>query len=196
MTRIVDLTDPTPPNGKDVHTPSSRAGWRRWLESNHDRPEGIWVVYRKKSSDLDGPVYDDLVDEAVCFGWIDSRLHRVDDDRVMQWFTPRRAGGIWSALNKERVDRLVRDGHMAAPGRAVIEQARADGSWSQTDEVDALVVPPDLDAALAGHPAARRAYDALSDSLKKRYLWWIHTAKRPTTRAKRINETVRQLAEG
>ena len=196
MTRIADLDEPSSPNGKDVLTPASRADWRSWLASNHDRQEGLWIVYRKKSSSLDGPVYDDLVEEALCFGWIDSRSRRVDDDRVMQWFSPRRKGGLWSALNKDRIERLVGEGLMTEVGQATIDEAKADGSWSQADEVDALVVPSDLQAALDAAPAAKAAYRALADSAKRQYLWWIHSAKRPSTRADRIEETIRRLPSG
>jgi len=185
---------PTSPNGKDVVVPPSRAQWRRWLASNPDREEGVWIVYRKKSSDLVGPVYDDLVEEALCAGWIDSTARRVDDARVMQWFSPRRTGGVWSALNKQRIERLVDDGLMTERGQAVIDAAKADGSWSQFDDIDALIVPPDLRNALAANPAAQRAYEGLSASAKRQHLWWIHSAKRPATRAKRIEETIERLA--
>ncbi len=194
MVRTADLDDPSSPNGKEVLTPPSRADWRSWLASNHDRQEGLWIVYRKKSSTLDGPMYDDLVEEALCFGWIDSQSRRVDDDRMMQWFSPRRKGGLWSALNKRRIERLIREGLMTEAGRATIDEAKADGSWSQTDEVDALIVPPDLEDALDAVPQAKAAYEALIDSAKKQYLWWIQTAKRPDTRANRIEETVRRLS--
>ncbi|MDH3397321.1 MAG: YdeI/OmpD-associated family protein, partial [Acidimicrobiia bacterium] len=191
-----DLDDPPSPNGRDVLTPPSRADWRGWLASNPDRRQGLWIVYRKKSSSLDGPTYDDLVEEALCFGWIDSQSRRVDGDRMMQWFSPRRKGGLWSALNKDRIARLMREGLMTEVGRATIDEAKADGSWSQTDEVDALIVPADLQAALDAAPEAEAAYQAMIDSAKKQYLWWIHTAKRPTTRANRIEEAIRKLASG
>jgi uncharacterized protein YdeI (YjbR/CyaY-like superfamily) len=196
MTRTADLDDPSSPNGKDLLTPPGRADWRSWLASNPDRQEGLWIVYRKKSSSLDGPVYDDLVEEALCFGWIDSQSRRVDDDRMMQWFSPRRRGGLWSALNKDRIERLVREGLMTEVGQATIDEAKADCSWSQTDEVDALVVPSDLQTALDAAPEAKAAYQALTDSAKKQYLWWIHSAKRPATRANRIEETIRRLSSG
>ena len=196
MARTADLDDPSSPNGKEVLTPFSRADWRSWLASNPDRQEGLWIVYRKKSSSLEGPVYDDLVEEALCFGWIDSQSRRVDDDRMMQWFSPRRKGGLWSALNKDRIARLMREGLMTEVGRATIDEAKADGSWSQTDEVDALIVPADLQAALDAAPEAEAAYQAMIDSAKKQYLWWIHTAKRPATRANRIEETIRRLSSG
>ena len=196
MKRATDLEDPPSPNGKEVLTPSSRADWRSWLASNPDRQEGLWIVYRKKSSSLDDPVYDDLVEEALCFGWIDSQSRRVDDDRMMQWFSPRRKGGLWSALNKQRIERLTRDGLMTGVGQTTIDEAKADGSWSQTDEVDALIIPPDLQAAFESTPDAQAAYRALIDSAKKQYLWWIHSAKRPATRASRIEETIRRLSSG
>ena len=194
ITRIDDLDDPTAPDGKHVLAPPSRTDWREWLASNLDRQEGLWIVYRKKSSSLDGPVYEDLVEEALCFGWIDSRVRRADDDRMMQWFSPRRKGGLWSALNKERIERLICAGHMAEVGQAAIDRAKVDGSWSQLDEVDALVVPPDLQTALEAAPEAVTDYEPLGDSAKKQYLWWIHSAKRPATRANRIEETIRRLS--
>ncbi len=195
MASVADLPDPASPNGKDVHTPSSRDSWRRWLSAHHDRDEGLWVVYRKKSSGLDGPTYDDLVEEALCFGWIDSQVRRVDDDRRMQWFSPRRRGGLWSASNKARIERLVRDGLMTEAGQGVIDTAKVDGSWSQTDEVDALIIPPDLERAFDANPAAAVAFASLPDSLKRRYLWWIHEAKRTDTRDRRVAETVRRVVE-
>lgn len=181
-------------DGKEVLVPSSRSGWRQWLASNSERQDGLWIVYRKKTSSLDGPVYDDLVEEALCFGWIDSRVRRVDDNRLMQWFSPRRGGGLWSAVNKERVAQLIASGQMTEHGQAAIDQAKADGSWSQLDDVDALIVPPDMRIALQAVPDAEAAYEALSSSAKKQYLWWIQSAKRPATRSSRIDETVRKLS--
>ena len=194
MTRTVDLTEPDSPNGKEVITPETRADWREWLGANPDRKDGVWVVYRKKSSGLEGPLYDDLVEEALCFGWIDAVTHRVDEERLLQWFSPRRQGGLWSALNKQRIERLQRDGLMTEAGQEVIDKAKTDGSWSQTDEVDALIVPPDLDSALDAVPEARATYEGLRDSAKKQLLWSIYSAKRPETRAKRITDVVRSLS--
>jgi uncharacterized protein YdeI (YjbR/CyaY-like superfamily) len=192
--RTVDLAQPASPNGKEVFTPSTRAEWRSWLAEHPDRSDGLWVVYRKKSSDLDGPIYDDLVEEALCFGWIDSLTRRVDDHRMVQWFSPRRPGGLWSALNKERIERLQRDGLMTASGQTAIDQAKADGSWSQTDQVDALIVPPDLEAAFKTAPGARMVYEELPDSAKKQELWAVYSAKRPETRARKIAEMVDRLS--
>lgn len=188
--------DSLSPDGKEVMVPSSRDAWRRWLATNPQRKDGLWVVYRKKTTTLDGPVYDDLVEEALCFGWIDSRMRRVDDDRVIQWFSPRRSGGLWSAVNKERIARLVASGHMTERGQAAIDEAKADGSWSQLDDVDALIVPPDLRAALQAVAGAEAGYEALSNSAKKQYLWWIQSAKRPATRTNRIEDMIRELTDG
>lgn len=194
MTSIAELPDPPSPNGKEVLVPTTRAVWREWLASNHERPDGLWVVYRKKSSKLDGPLYVDLVDEALCFGWIDSLTRRVDEDRLIQWYSPRRPGGLWSAPNKARVERLRAEGLMTAAGQMAIDRAQADGSWSQADAVDALVVPADLAEAMDAAPQAKAAYEALSDSEKKQILWSIYSAKRDPTRAARIERVVDRLS--
>jgi uncharacterized protein YdeI (YjbR/CyaY-like superfamily) len=195
MKNITHLRHPVSPNGKEVFIPESRTMWRRWLAENGNRPEGLWVVYRKKASELEGPLYDDLVEEALCFGWIDSQVRRLDDERRIQWFSPRRKGGLWSTLNKERVDRLTRLGLMAPAGQKVIDEAVADGSWSQADDVDALIIPSDLEVALDAVPAARDTYESLADSVKRQHLWWIQSAKRASTRSARITELTRRLTE-
>lgn len=194
MARITDLAAPESPNGKQMLIPATRAEWRSWLAANWDRRDGLWVVHRKKASHLEGPLYDDLVEEALCFGWIDSQSRRVDDDRKIQWFSPRRSGGLWSALNKERIEHLHRQGLMTDVGRAVIDRAKGDGSWSQTDDVDALIIPPDLGIAFDGAPKARHAYEQLPDSAKKQHLWAVYSAKRPETRAKRIAQVIESLS--
>jgi uncharacterized protein YdeI (YjbR/CyaY-like superfamily) len=196
MTDISDLEDPPSPNDKELLTPVTRTAWRSWLERHGDRAHGLWLVYRKKTSPLSGPTYEDLVEEALCFGWIDSQTRRVDDDRTMQWFSPRRRGSIWSAANKARIDRLEQDGMMAEPGREAIARAKADGSWSQTEDVDALIVPPDLEAAFDAAPRARSVYLALPDSVKRQTLWGIYSAKRSQTRKTRIAQTIETLEAG
>ena len=194
MTNVAALELPDSPNGKDVFVPPSRAEWRTWLSAEADRSDGIWLVYRKKSSSLDGPLYHELVEESLCFGWIDSVTKRVDDDRLIQWFSPRRKGGIWSALNKERIERLMSQGLMSERGQRVIDEAMADGSWSQHDDVEALVVHEDLREALDGAPVARDAWEALSSSTKKQYLWQVYSAKRAETRSTRIESLIQDLS--
>ena len=125
-----------------------------------------------------GPLYEDLVEEALCFGWIDTQARRLDDERRIQWFSPRRKGGLWSALNKQRVERLIDHGLMTSAGQRVIDSALADGSWSQADDVDALVIPLDLAVAFNSARPARDTYESLPDSTKKQHLWWIQSAKR------------------
>lgn len=196
MTNVADLEVPDSPNGKNVIVPPSRAEWRTWLSAEADRSDGLWLVYRKKSSSLDGPLYHELVEESLCFGWIDSVTKRVDDDRLIQWFSPRRKGGIWSALNKERIERLTSQGVMAERGQRVIEEAMADGSWSQYDDVEALVVHEDLREALDGAPVARDAWETLSSSTQKHYLWQVYSAKRAETRSTRLEALIQELSSG
>jgi uncharacterized protein YdeI (YjbR/CyaY-like superfamily) len=170
---------------------TERSQWRRWLSRNHERAEGIWLVtYKKHCGDRYLP-YDAVVEEALCFGWIDSLPRRLDADRTMLLLTPRRPGSPWSRLNKQRVAALEDAGRIAPSGRTKIEAAREDGSWTVLDEVEDLVVPDDLASALDGETGARSGYEALSPSVKKGILWWIKSAKRPTTRADRIARTVR-----
>lgn len=190
---MAELAEPVSPNGKEVLAPASRADWRKWLAEHPGRDEGLWLVYKKKSSAIEGPVYDDLVEEALCFGWIDSVVRQVDEDRRMQWFSPRRKGGLWSALNKERIERLKAQGKMTQRGQRVIDEAMVDGSWSQADEADALIMPDDLKRALDSAPEAKAAYESLTDSAKKGYLWRVYSAKRAQTRVNRIEAIVREL---
>jgi uncharacterized protein YdeI (YjbR/CyaY-like superfamily) len=150
----------------------------------------------KKGNSVTTLTYEDAVQEALCFGWIDSTVNRLDAHRFKQLFTPRKPGGTWARTNKERVEKLIASGSMTPAGMAPIEAAKADGSWTLLDEVDALVIPADLAAALGADPAAAHAFEALPDSPKKLALYWIQTAKRPETRAKRVAETVRAAAEG
>jgi uncharacterized protein YdeI (YjbR/CyaY-like superfamily) len=174
---------------------TTRAAWRRWLEKNHASAGSIWLVIEKKASG--GKVsYDDVIEEGLCFGWVDSRTRPLDERRYMLLFSPRKAKSGWSRTNKERVERLVRDGLMAAPGLAKVESAKGDGSWTSLDAIENLEVPPDLAAALARNAAAGKYFKSFRRSVQKVILLWIATAKRPETRAKRIDETVRLAAKG
>jgi uncharacterized protein YdeI (YjbR/CyaY-like superfamily) len=175
--------------------PRDRAAWRRWLATNHADSSGILLVLKKKSATGRGLLYEEALEEALCYGWIDSKTQRADEDHVVQLFTPRRPQSVWSRLNKERVARLASEGKMAAPGLAAIERAKGNGSWTALDSVEALEVPDDLAAALAGNKKAARHFEAFSPSAKKGYLRWVQSAKRSETRAKRIRETVRLAAQ-
>jgi uncharacterized protein YdeI (YjbR/CyaY-like superfamily) len=174
----------------------SRSEWRDWLAANHGSVEGVWLISHKKATGK--PVLDhaEAVEEALCFGWIDSLRNTIDDERFIQLFTPRRRRSPWSKINKGRVGRLIAAGMMTEAGLASIEQATRDGSWEVCDAVESMTIPPDLEAALAGSPAARAAFEQLSPSLTKQIPWRIASAKRPETRAKRIAEIVAAAAEG
>lgn len=176
--------------------PADRADWRRWLAVNHASAPRVWLVSAKKSSGRQRLSYDDAVEEALCFGWVDSTVRRVDDDRNEQLFTPRRRGGTWAATNKARVARLTADGLMAEAGLAAVAAAQADGSWTLLDDVEALRLPDDLVAALAADPSAERGFDGLTMSVRKQALWWIVSAKREDTRARRIAAVVAAAREG
>jgi uncharacterized protein YdeI (YjbR/CyaY-like superfamily) len=176
--------------------PADRAAWRDWLAANHATASGVWAVVYRRSTGKPTVTYEELVEEALCFGWIDSRPGTLDDERTMLRFTPRRPGSAWARSNKERVARLMADGRMTAAGLRLVEAARADGSWDVLDDVDALLVPDDLAAALAGDPVAGRWFAAQGASIKKPILYWVTSAKRPETRARRISEVLRYAAAG
>jgi uncharacterized protein YdeI (YjbR/CyaY-like superfamily) len=172
----------------------SRQEWRQWLAENHTRTDGIWLVTFKKHCGDKYMSNDDIVEEALCFGWIDSLPRKLDDDRTMLWLAPRKPGSGWSKVNKERIERVMATGLMTPAGLEKIEAAKSDGSWSALDGVETLEVPPDLAAALAGFPSAPQNFAAFPRSARRGILEWILNAKRPETRAKRVEETAR-LAE-
>jgi len=174
--------------------PASRAAWRRWLERHHTRDRGVWFVYFKKSSGKQRSTYDDLVEEALCFGWIDGQARALDDERSMLWLSPRKPKSVWSAPNKARVARVMAAGLMHPAGLAKVELARQNGSWQALEATDRLDVPDDLAEALAASPDARVHFDAFPASAKKAVLEWIRQAKRPETRARRVAEAARMAA--
>lgn len=147
------------------------------------------MVFLRDGRRFEGPGYMDLVEEALCFGWIDSVVKKLDADRLIQWFSPRRPGGIWSALTKERITRLEAEGLMTDRGRAAIEAAKADGSWNRYDPVEALIIPEDLAQALDS-VGLRGVFEGLSPSMRKQHLWAVYSAKRPETRADRIGKVI------
>lgn len=174
---------------------TSRAEWRAWLEAHYSRAEGIWLVTYKQHCGERYVPYDAIVEEALCFGWIDSLPRKLDRDRTQLYISPRRPGSPWSRLNQQRVQRLIKQGQMTAAGQDKIDQAQKDGSWSIYDEVEDLIIPPDLAAALQANEPAQGYFQAFSNSAKKGILWWIKSAKRPATREQRIEKTVRLAAE-
>jgi len=173
---------------------ADRAAWRRWLGKEHARSPGIWLVFDKKSSRPDRLAYGDAVEEALCFGWIDSLVRRIDDARYVQLFTPRKPKSTWSRSNKVRVERLLAEGLMAAAGLASIALAKTNGSWESLDAVEAFVMPDDLVTALAAAPRAPENFAAFAPSARKGYLHWISQAVRSETRAQRIAKVVELAA--
>lgn len=177
-----------------VH-PLSRKAWREWLRRQHARSTGVWLIAYKQGTGKPRFSYDEAVEEALCFGWIDSKPRKLDDERSMLWFSPRKPRTGWSKLNQQRVERLLAAGLMQPAGLAKIEAARADGSWNKLNEVEALVIPPDLVAALDRLPPARQYFEAFPKSVRRGILEWILNAKRSETRAKRIEETATLAAK-
>lgn len=173
----------------------SRAELRRWLEKNHGKSQGVWlVIYKKHVADKHLP-YEEMVAEALCFGWIDSLPRKLDADRSMRYLSPRKPGSPWSRINKGHIKKLKKAKLIRPAGLRAIEQARADGSWSVLDDVEDLIVPPDLKRALAAVPPALKNFETFPPSAKKGLLWWVKSAKTDATRSKRIAETADKAAQ-
>jgi len=167
----------------------SRAELHKWLAKNHARKEAIWLVTWKKGGPVPHLPWSEIVDEALCFGWIDSLPRKLDDARTMLLLSPRRAGSGWSAINKKKAEALIAAGRIAPPGLAAIARAKKDGSWTKLDAAHALEMPADLAASLAAAAPATANFTAFSPSSRRAILEWIGAAKKPETRAKRIAET-------
>jgi uncharacterized protein YdeI (YjbR/CyaY-like superfamily) len=167
-----------------------REEWGQWLSGNHETSPGVWLIYYKKNSEKQGISYDDAVEEALSFGWIDSKVNTLDEERYMQVFTPRKPGSIWSKLNKQRIEKLMKNGLMKPSGLEKVEAAKKDGSWNFLDDIEKLVIPEDLREILEENPSACKSFEGYSDSVKKRALYWIASAKRNETRIRRIKKIV------
>ena len=170
-------------------SPASRNAWRAWLVDCHDKSEGTWVVQFKKATGMPTVTNDELVEEAIAFGWIDSTPRKIDADRFAVWCSPRRAGSNWSALSKERAEKMITAGRMTPAGQAAIDRAKADETWGALESVEALEVPDDLAEALAARPPAADEFERFPPSVKRGILEWIINAKTDKTRSKRVHET-------
>lgn len=170
--------------------PRSRRAWRAWLEKNHASSSGIWLVYAKKHTGIPSLTYNDAVEEALCFGWIDSLMHPIDDSHYKQIFTPRKETSAWSALNKTRVERLITNGLMTAAGMTLIEIAKRTGRWNAWDATDALTMPPELKRAINANAAAKKNWPTYTASQQKGFLRMVGDAKTPETRAKRVARVI------
>jgi len=187
-----EQTASLPPDA--VH-PKSIAAWRAWLAQHYTRESGVWLVTYKKAAGIADISYEEGVCEALCFGWVDSKGRALDERRTMLWYAPRKRGSLWSRPNKERVARLIADGRMEEPGLTKVNAAKADGTWTTLDSVEALESPKDLLAAFQRYDGAKANFDAFPRSAKRGILEWIVQAKTEVTRAKRIDETARMAAQ-
>jgi uncharacterized protein YdeI (YjbR/CyaY-like superfamily) len=172
---------------------NDRAEWRRWLRKNHDKSSEIWILTFKKHTGKQCVSYEDALEEALCYGWIDSRMRRIDDERHTWRFAPRKPNSIWSLSNRKRTERLIKEGRMADPGMAKVEDAKRSGEW---DKAYAPSKPPrmpvDLKDALMKDSLAWKNFQAFAKSYRTTYIYWVSAAKREETRRKRIKEVVRR----
>jgi uncharacterized protein YdeI (YjbR/CyaY-like superfamily) len=203
--RELDMTG-TPPSASQhparwkfdfpIYHPADLMAWRAWLEVNHGTTRGVWVASWRKASGRDPVAYEDLVEEAICFGWIDSTVNILDDERALQLMTPRKPRSGWTRLNRRRVSALEAQARMTDAGRRAVEVAKANGWWTIYDPVEDLVEPDDLAQALDASGAARTAWDTFPPSARKQMLWSVATAGKPETRARRIAKIVSEAEHG
>ncbi len=180
----------------EEYCPADQKDWRKWLTSNHKKKEAVWLIFYKTKSPKYNLSWSEAVDQALCFGWIDSTKRTIDSTRYKQYFTKRKPKSNWSKINKDKVEMLIKQGLMEEEGYRSIAVARQNGSWTILDEVEALVVPEDLHAAFATVPGAKEYFDGLSKSVKKSLLYWVVSAQRKETRHKRIVEVVESAGKG
>lgn len=175
---------------KELETfyPSSRQKWREWLKKNHRIKQSVWLVCYKKKTNVPTISWSDAVDEALCFGWIDSTRRSLDADTFIQFFARRKAGSMWSKVNKAKVEQLISDKRMTKAGLESIKVAKQNGSWIILDEVETGVIPNDLSKAFKAHKGSKEFFQSLSNSVRKMILVWLVLAKREETRKKRIDE--------
>lgn len=180
----------TPPNEVEIFYPQHLAEWWEWLEQNHQSKQSVWLVYYRKSTGKKTLTWSEAVDMALCFGWIDSKQVKIDDEKSHQFFSKRKAKSVWSKINKEKIDRLSKEGLMTKAGWNSVNIAKKNGSWTILDEVEELIVPEDLEAAFKGKKMAKEYFTSLSKSTRKALLQWLVMAKRAETRQNRITEIV------
>ncbi len=175
---------------------TTREEWRSWLEKHYETSEHIWLIYYKKHTGKPRIPYDAAVEEALCFGWIDGKVKRIDDERYMQKYTPRRKRSTWSDSNKIRVEKMISQGRMTEAGLRKIKDAKENGQWNRAYPEKAYPeIPADLEQALGADAKAESNFNNLASCYKKHYIWWITEAKKPETRQRRIRITVQRIAE-
>ena len=175
---------------------TNRIDWRDWLQSNHQLKKEIWLVYYKKHTGIERIPYDDAVEEALCFGWIDSIVKRVDDETYVQKFSPRKPRSIWSALNKKRVKKMIKSGSMTKAGLEKIREAKKSGKWDEAYTSKKVVeIPSDLTIAISKNKVASTNFLNFADSYKNMYINWVNSAKKEETRQRRIKEVVNRASK-
>lgn len=180
---------------QELYYPASPAEWRKWLMENHQSEDSVWLLFYKKKSQIPSLTWSESVDEALCFGWIDSVKKTVDADSYKQYFSKRKAKSTWSKINKDKVDQLIENKKMRPAGLACIDIAKQNGSWTFLDVIDQLIIPDDLEQAFDSHPNSKSFFLSLSKSVRKTILYWVLEAKRPETRQKRIKEIAEQASQ-
>ncbi len=189
-------TSSVPHKQRERFHPETPDAWWRWLDSNHNTSTGVWLVSWKQKTGKPSLTYEEIVESALAFGWIDAQAGTLDDERSMLWMAPRKPRSAWSRPNKERIARLEKTGRMQPAGRAAIDAAKDNGAWTLLDDVWDLVVPEDLAAALEKQPGARDAWESFPPSSRRAMLEWIVQAKRDDTRRKRVDEIADKAARG
>ncbi len=179
-----------------IYHVETRPQWRSWLEHNHTSTRGVWLCSWRTGTGRPRCPYPEVVEEAICFGWIDSTATLLDDHRGLQLITPRKANSSWSRLNRQRAADMEGRGLMTDAGRAAIDAAKANGWWTISDQVEDLEEPADLTTALDRNAQARANWDNFPPSARKQMLWWIISANRDTTRANRITRVVADATHG
>ena len=186
-------------DGDRLHTVSfaSEREWEEWLEENHAASEGVWIRIAKKDAGIESVRYPEVLESALCFGWIDGRREALDERHFLQRFTPRRPRSKWSRINREKAERLIADGRMRAAGLAEVKRAKADGRWEAAYESQkSSTVPDDLQRELDARPQAKAVFSQLSSQNRYAILYRLHDAKRPETRARRLAKFVAMLEAG
>jgi uncharacterized protein YdeI (YjbR/CyaY-like superfamily) len=176
---------------KDLHYFKNAQEWRNWLHDNHATSKGVHLVFYRVTSTFESMRWEEAVQVAICYGWIDSTVRKIDEDRRKQMFTPRKDKSVWSKLNKTYIEKLIADNLMHDSGLKKIETAKLNGSWTSLDHVEELVIPDDLQEAFNQNSLAYEHYQNFSRSYRKSYLYWLNQAKRAETRCVRIAEIIR-----
>jgi len=182
-------------NGVKTFHPKTRSEWRDWLSLHHRSEKSVWLIIYHKQSAVPSVYYDEAVEEAICFGWVDSKPNKRDEESYYLFMAQRKPGSNWSKLNRQRAEKMIAAGQMDEAGLEMVALAKQAGTWEALEDVQNSVVPPDLAQVLVANPTAKVNFDAFPPSSKRIILEWVLNAKKPETRQKRIDETVALAAK-